>query len=110
MNRSRCLAKSPSSVLLLTALVAALPNAPARAENKKAEEAIIINLSILEMTVSRGHDVHVTYRISKDAIISFNGLPAKASDLRAGMIVTVRPDSTGKIALAIRAHNALRRK
>lgn len=62
------------------------------------------------MTVTRGHDLHVTYQIPKDPIVSFNGLPAGVADLRAGMMVTVRPDATGKIALAIRAHNAPRHK
>jgi len=77
-----------------------------RAEDKKKEEAIIVEMSPLELTVSRGHEVHVTYKIPKDCIITFKGLPAKVDDLRAGMMVTIKTDSSGQSAIAIRAHNA----
>lgn len=96
-----------SCVFLAVVLIAGL-GTTVRAENKKAEEAIIVAMSSLELTVSRGHDVHVTYKIPKDVILTFNGLPATVADLRAGMMVTIRPDASGQVALAIRAHNAPR--
>ena len=100
------LLKMPSRVFLAVFLFAWTGLTVVHAENKKAEEAIIVEMSPLQLTVSRGHNVHVTYQIPKDPIVSFNGLPATVADLRAGMMVTIRPDATGKTALAIRAHNA----
>ena len=90
-------------VFLALFLIACL-GGTCRAENKKKEEAIIVEISPVELTVERGHEAHATYEIPKDAIICLNGLPATAFDLRAGMMVTIRTDSTKKVALAIRAH------
>ncbi len=97
-----------ASRVFLTAALFACIGTTLHAENKKAEEAIIVVMSPVELTVSRGHNVHVTYKIPKDVILSFNGLPATIADLRAGMMVTIRPDASGQFALAIRAHNAPR--
>ena len=94
-------------IWLAVFLIACLGGA-SHAENKKKEEAIIVEVSPLALTVQRG-EAYATYKIPKDSIICLNGLPATADDLRAGMMVTIRADSSRTLALAIRAHNPPRR-
>ena len=96
-------------IYLIVFLVACL-SVTCRAEDKKKEQVIIQEISHLQLTVSRSHELHMTYTIPKDCIITFEGMPATVEDLRAGMMVTIRADESGKVALAIRAHSAPRTK
>jgi len=83
-----------SRILLSICLIVMLGSGTCWAKKKKQPDppppdGVIVEVSPMSLTVDAGHDTQQTYNIARDTQITFDGTPAKADDLRAGMAVSV---------------------
>lgn len=84
---------------------------PAFAKGKKkpaGEDGRIVDITALSITLSLGKtgDDHVTFKITNDTVVKFDGAAATADNLRAGMMArVVAVDGVPGTAKEIDAHD-----
>lgn len=79
------------ALLLLLTLAIVSPSYAKGKKKPAGEEGRIVEVTALSITLSLGKtgDDHVTYNITKDTVVKFDGATATADNLRAGMVARV---------------------